>query len=235
MKMSNMQIQLGLIGLLAIVFAVFVFKNYDFFTGSPVITVVSASYGKNCKPTLAGNLTNTISALCNGNTTSTFNFTWGAFERIGDPAPGCSKQFEVQYTCSGSNTMKTFSSSVTDTTLVNGTRVPSNPLSVTLDCTPTPPTPLPVPVPVPTPTPLPVYPVMHREECLSMDEVQSVRNLLKKRPNEFTRPQKYAGKDEDEDEEEETDSMLKPGISSCKKYYNCNKKKDEEKDYEEQC
>jgi len=61
-----------------------------------------------------------------------------------------------------------------------------------------------------------------------------------KRPNEYSWPQKY--KSSDSDTAKKSDSALKPGLSECQKYYNCQKKEESndcgdcvDYDYEGEC
>ncbi len=62
-----------------------------------VINIARASYGKNCQPALAGNLTSKLSDLCSG---SRRCIGRSGVELFGsDPAPNCSKQTEVVYVC----------------------------------------------------------------------------------------------------------------------------------------
>jgi hypothetical protein len=62
-----------------------------------VITIVEATYGSNCNvPT--GNWTKATADQCDKSVTCTFNVD---LNRFGDPAPGCSKEFSVQWRCAG--------------------------------------------------------------------------------------------------------------------------------------
>jgi hypothetical protein len=60
------------------------------------ILVTSATYGASCGQP-AGNVTEYVSSTCNREDTCKYHVQW---ERIGDPAPGCKKDFSVQWVCS---------------------------------------------------------------------------------------------------------------------------------------
>jgi hypothetical protein len=60
------------------------------------ITVTSATYGASCKAP-KGNVTKFVQTACNGQTTCQYAVQ---YKTIGDPAPGCSKDFAVEWTCS---------------------------------------------------------------------------------------------------------------------------------------
>jgi hypothetical protein len=60
------------------------------------ISVTGATYGASCKQPV-GNVTKFLSDACNGKTTCDYVIK---YQTIGDPAPGCSKDFSVQWTCS---------------------------------------------------------------------------------------------------------------------------------------
>jgi hypothetical protein len=59
------------------------------------ITVTSASYGQSCKAP-KGNETQALQAACNGKATCQYTVD---YKVIGDPAPGCGKDFDVAWTC----------------------------------------------------------------------------------------------------------------------------------------
>jgi hypothetical protein len=59
------------------------------------ISVTSASYGQSCKAP-KGNETQPLQAACNGKTSCQYTVD---YKVIGDPAPGCGKDFAVQWTC----------------------------------------------------------------------------------------------------------------------------------------
>jgi hypothetical protein len=73
---------------------------------SPAVTgtiqAESATYGANCGAP-HGNVTNHIAGECNGKSNCTYTVDYTV---IGDPAPGCVKDFDVRYTCAGSQTQK---------------------------------------------------------------------------------------------------------------------------------
>jgi hypothetical protein len=60
------------------------------------ITVAAATYGASCKQPI-GNVTKFLADACNGKTTCDYVVRYQTF---GDPAPGCGKDFSVQWTCS---------------------------------------------------------------------------------------------------------------------------------------
>jgi hypothetical protein len=66
-------------------------------TGS-VISVVNASYGKNCVGQAAGNATADVKLRCDGKTRCDYPISTATF---GDPAFGCPKDFDVTFRCSG--------------------------------------------------------------------------------------------------------------------------------------
>jgi hypothetical protein len=65
------------------------------------MTILSATYGRNCSAAQPGNATASVERVCNGR--ASCNFRVNALG-LGDPASGCAKQFYVRYTCTGSNT-----------------------------------------------------------------------------------------------------------------------------------
>jgi hypothetical protein len=66
-------------------------------SGSPpnTITVTSATYGASCKAP-KGNVTKFVQTACNGQSTCQYIVQ---YKTIGDPAPGCVKDFTVEWTC----------------------------------------------------------------------------------------------------------------------------------------
>jgi hypothetical protein len=69
---------------------------------SGTIIVEGATYGGNCGAG-KGNATIQVSNACNGQTLCQYVVD---FRVIGDPAPGCVKDFSLSYTCAGSQTRK---------------------------------------------------------------------------------------------------------------------------------
>lgn len=65
-------------------------------SGSP-ITVSSATYGAVCR-VAAGNDTANVAGKCNGKSTCSYVVSNNT-RPGGDPAPGCAKDFKVQYSC----------------------------------------------------------------------------------------------------------------------------------------
>ena len=63
---------------------------------SNAVKVTAATYGASCKQP-AGNVTKFLADACNGKTTCDYVIK---YQTIGDPAPGCAKDFSVQWTCS---------------------------------------------------------------------------------------------------------------------------------------
>ncbi|MFM2054973.1 MAG: hypothetical protein RL456_3010 [Pseudomonadota bacterium] len=61
------------------------------------ITVLTAWYGQSCG-TSHGNVTAHVQSRCNGRRTCSYPVHVDA---LGDPAPGCSKNFVVLYACKG--------------------------------------------------------------------------------------------------------------------------------------
>lgn len=69
----------------------------DYF--SPTISVIEATYGANCKAK-RGNLTAYFSKACDQNPKCSGVIDVG---RVGDPAPGCVKDFFIKYSCGRSS------------------------------------------------------------------------------------------------------------------------------------
>ncbi len=61
-----------------------------------VIHVTGATYGGQTCHTAAGNVTHFLADACNGKKTCDYVVQ---YQTIGDPAPGCAKDFNVQWTC----------------------------------------------------------------------------------------------------------------------------------------
>ena len=61
------------------------------------LRIHSASYGVNCGAA-AGNATSDLRQSCSGNASCEYVVD---VNRLGDPAPGCGKEYEVQYSCPG--------------------------------------------------------------------------------------------------------------------------------------
>src|SRR5207245_1746325 len=68
-------------------------------TGS--IRVVAATYGENCHAP-HGNSTNAVALACNGKASCEYEVNVGV---LGDPAPGCPKNFVAEWTCDDSPTV----------------------------------------------------------------------------------------------------------------------------------
>jgi hypothetical protein len=62
--------------------------------------VISATWGANCNPAAAGDLTANVQAACAGKPWCDFTVCAGAPPCIPDPAPGCAKSFSASYRCS---------------------------------------------------------------------------------------------------------------------------------------
>jgi peptidoglycan/LPS O-acetylase OafA/YrhL len=60
------------------------------------ITVLTASFGDNCKPELKDNVLAATRQVCGGTEACSFVYD---VEKYGDPAGGCDKRFAVSYTC----------------------------------------------------------------------------------------------------------------------------------------
>ncbi len=88
--------------------ALFVFWNWP---KTSIIEVFDATYGESCKnvsppaPALnifkRGNATDTVKQLCAGKDTCSFQVN---VNRIGDPVPGCAKDFQITYSCRSNST-----------------------------------------------------------------------------------------------------------------------------------
>jgi hypothetical protein len=63
------------------------------------IAVASATYGANCtKKSVKGNATNHLKVACDGKTKCEYIV---ATSNIGDPFPGCKKDYAIEYSCGG--------------------------------------------------------------------------------------------------------------------------------------
>jgi hypothetical protein len=69
------------------------------------INVTSATYGLNCGAML-GNATDSLGVACNGLTECTYTID---YRIIGDPVPGCGKDYRAEYTCLGDPTVRSAS------------------------------------------------------------------------------------------------------------------------------
>lgn len=67
-------------------------------TVHPVIQVVSGTYGGNCGRS-EGNVTGYLARACNDKLSCKYSVD---YKVIGDPAPGCAKDYVAKWTCSGS-------------------------------------------------------------------------------------------------------------------------------------
>jgi hypothetical protein len=65
------------------------------------IQVVAATYGQNCRAA-GGNSTTFVAQACNGKTVCAYTVDVG---KIGDPSPGCTKNFVAEWTCGDSRTV----------------------------------------------------------------------------------------------------------------------------------
>lgn len=84
----------GLVALLLLSFFTTLFL-LDLFSSESLIAVSSATYGGNCHAP-AGNATALVQSACDGKKACDYSVT---VEKLGDPAPGCSKDFSVDYAC----------------------------------------------------------------------------------------------------------------------------------------
>jgi hypothetical protein len=67
------------------------------------VEVKQATYGANCKA-LVGNMTDLVAKTCNRLSACSFAVDVNV---IGDPAPGCGKDFTVQYRCGTATDLRT--------------------------------------------------------------------------------------------------------------------------------
>jgi len=82
-------------------------KLWSMISRPGISEIVSATYGGTCKSSLAGNRTAYIQQQCPiGEKTCNFNYRGN--DAGGDPAPGCPKNLVINYKCSGSDAIKTF-------------------------------------------------------------------------------------------------------------------------------
>ncbi|MBH5396231.1 acyltransferase [Bradyrhizobium sp. CNPSo 4010] len=71
------------------------------------LSVVAATYGGNCRwISVHGNATRALAAACSGKYECTFTVRT---EQIGDPAPGCAKDFMAAWICKGDRTIRSTS------------------------------------------------------------------------------------------------------------------------------
>jgi hypothetical protein len=68
----------------------------------PSIEVLQATYGSNCGAD-RGNATRNVAGVCDRTATCDYRVD---VTRLGDPAPGCAKQFDVDYRCSSGLAMQ---------------------------------------------------------------------------------------------------------------------------------
>jgi hypothetical protein len=68
----------------------------------PEITIVGATYGANCQAA-AGNATAAVARACDGHSTCRFQVDVAA---IGDPSPGCAKEFDIVWRCPGEEAVR---------------------------------------------------------------------------------------------------------------------------------
>jgi len=74
-------------------------------TGNQIIRVASASFGENCRPTLKDNVLKILRLACDGKHACEFIYN---VNRLGDPAGGCVKKFDISYYCSSQSTLHHF-------------------------------------------------------------------------------------------------------------------------------
>ena len=67
-----------------------------YYGGGVSIRVLGAVYGRNCRAQYGGNVTGDIANQCQGRNYCVYNID---HRRIGDPAPGCAKDYYVRYQC----------------------------------------------------------------------------------------------------------------------------------------
>lgn len=73
----------------------------------PGISVVAGTYGGNCRwVSVRGNATRALAAACSGENECTFKLR---MEQLGDPAPGCAKEFMAAWFCKGDRTIRSSS------------------------------------------------------------------------------------------------------------------------------
>lgn len=64
--------------------------------GALSIRVLGADYGRNCRAQHGTNVTNDIAHHCQGRDYCTYRID---YRQIGDPSPGCAKDYHVRYLC----------------------------------------------------------------------------------------------------------------------------------------
>ena len=73
-------------------------KIMDYFDRGPsLITIEEATYGANCGGAKPVNATQRLARVCDGRTSCNMPIL---VHELGDPAPGCGKEFSVRYRCS---------------------------------------------------------------------------------------------------------------------------------------
>lgn len=75
-------------------------------SGGGGIKVQSASYGANCNPGLQGNRTKLMGSICNNK--NACNYSYDFTQTGGDPAGGCPKTLDIDYTCGNDGPSKRF-------------------------------------------------------------------------------------------------------------------------------
>lgn len=64
--------------------------------GGTSIRVLGASYGNNCAGNVSTNVTNDLARQCQGRDYCVYRID---VRQIGDPRPGCAKEFQARYVC----------------------------------------------------------------------------------------------------------------------------------------
>jgi hypothetical protein len=67
-----------------------------YYGGTSSIRVLGAVYGRNCPVQLGGNVTDDLARQCQGRDYCVYPID---YRQIGDPSPGCAKDYQARYTC----------------------------------------------------------------------------------------------------------------------------------------
>ena len=104
MRSSIGRTMLMLTGAIVIVVGSFLIttKVLDYWGTPGVILVRSATYGAGCGAP-AGNVTDKVQSACGGKPSCDYQVDTG---NLGDPAPGCGKDFSVEYSCNGNSSVQ---------------------------------------------------------------------------------------------------------------------------------
>lgn len=93
--MWSARVILGSLAVVAFAFFTTLWGLNHFSSTQEGIRIITATYGANCSAPI-GNATNATKASCDGKFTCSYAVDTKA---LGDPAPGCGKDFRAEYEC----------------------------------------------------------------------------------------------------------------------------------------